>query len=470
MSNSFERLNEWVRTSVTIRMLSVAILVLLLLIPASMIESLVRERSGRQARVIEEISRTWSGAQTVAGPVLSIPYVTYDRTADDRTVTTKRWAHFLPTTHDVEVQLDPETRRRALYEAVVYRADLRFRGSFAAPDFAALNIDPATVRLPEAVVTVGLTDMRGIEEEIELGWNDEGLRFDAGLDVRQVLPEGVSTRVPITPGDTAYLYAFDLKLRGSQALDFVPVGRETNVSVRSVWATPSFVGAFLPEVRTVSDSGFTARWRVLHLNRTYPQQWRGEAYRLVGGGVRPRYRTDVEGMAEPTASGGGGGATFGVNLLLPVDPYQKTTRVAKYAVMLIALTFVTFFFVEIMTRRNIHPIQYILVGLALCVFYTLLLSLAEQIGFDGAYLVAMGATVGLITAYVGGVFRSPRLTALMAGILLVLYGFIWVVLQLEDYALLLGSVALFVLLAVLMYLTRRIDWYRFGKQHGRPEA
>ncbi|SDL95758.1 inner membrane protein [Catalinimonas alkaloidigena] len=461
MNNFFERLNEWVRTSVTIRMLSVAFLILLLLIPASMIESLIREREMRQQDVIREISSKWSGPQTLTGPILSIPYDAYERANDGKMVKVTQWAHFLPESQAVTGQLAPQTRRRGLYEAVVYNAQLQFAGRFPSPDFSELGIAPDQVHWNDALVAVGISDMRGIEKEIQLQWAGQTYALNSGIETRDVLPGGASVKVRVAEGAGRYEYRFDLELKGSQSVFFVPVGRETNVTLQSDWPTPSFDGAFLPAERDVTETGFQAKWHVLHLNRQYPQQWKGSAYHLATE-ASPRY--GIEPALQQSDQ-----AAFGVHLLVPVDQYQKSMRTAKYAIMLIALTFVVFFFIEILTRRNIHPIQYILVGLALCVFYTLLLSLSEQIGFNAAYAVAALATIGLITAYVSSIFKNGRLTALMAGILTVLYGFIFVVLQLEDYALLLGSIALFVLLAVLMWLTRRIDWYQFGKKPPQEE-
>jgi inner membrane protein len=248
-------------------------------------------------------------------------------------------------------------------------------------------------------------------------------------------------RVPVTaqaPETGVYTFAFDLDLNGSQALRFVPLGRETNVQLASTWATPSFDGAFLPDERTVTDDGFSSDWRVLHLNRNYPQQWRGTSVALNE-------------------------SAFGVTLLVPVDQYQKSMRAAKYAILVIALTFLVFFFAEIRNRERVHPFQYILVGLALCLFYTLLLAASEQVAFNLAYVVAGLATIGLVTAYTRSIFASRTLSLLTGGVLLVLYGFVFVILQLQDFALLVGSIGLFVALALTMYLSRNIDWYRLSQ-------
>jgi len=232
-------------------------------------------------------------------------------------------------------------------------------------------------------------------------------------------------------------FIFNVKLKGSQYINFVPVGKVTYVELTSDWPTPSFDGTFLPTTREVSEDGFTATWNVLHLNRNYPQAWIGAQHRVNE-------------------------SAFGVNLLLPVDSYQKTNRSIKYAILFIGLTFLVFFFIEIINQKRVHPIQYILVGLALSLFYTLLLSISEHTTFNVAYGISTALTIGLIAAYTKTILKSNALTGLMAGILIVLYLFIFILIQLQDYALLMGSVGLFVILGLVMYFSRKIDWYHIN--------
>jgi inner membrane protein len=244
----------------------------------------------------------------------------------------------------------------------------------------------------------------------------------------------------------------DLNLNGSTDLYFMPFGKQTNVSLTSPWATPSFTGAYLPDSRTVDAAGFRAQWKVLQYNRNYPQQGVGAFLfrRQPGAAYAEGYKG--ESVSDPTA--------FGVRLLTPVDEYQKTMRSAKYAVMFILITFTAFFFVEILDKRRIHPIQYLLVGFAVCLFYLLLLALSEHISFNWAYLASAAAILGMITFYVRYVFQNARLTALFSGILALLYGFYFSLLQLEDYSLLLGTLGLALILGTIMYLTRKVNWYK----------
>ena len=432
----FERLNNWIRNSVMVKLISMAILILLLLIPANMVESLIREREYRRLDVINEISGTWGNDQTLTSAVLTVPYEIYFTNDKKEVVTQTSYAHFLPENLQIDGEISPEKRYRSLYEVVVYVASLSVKGNFKNIDFSEWNIRPEDILWDKAFLSIGITDMRGIQEKILLQWNDTTLSLNPGIESNDVIESGVSVKVPVNAASTDLNFSYSLTLNGSKTLSFIPLGEETNVSIISTWSDPSFMGAFIPDEKTINESGFTADWNVLHLNRNYPQKWRGESFRL-----------------NPSS--------FGVNLLVPVDHYQKSTRSAKYAVMFIALTFLIFFFVEILNRKRIHPIQYILVGLALCIFYTILVALSEHISFNMAYIASAIAVIALISLYASSFFKSTKLTLLCTLVLVILYGFLFTLLQLQDYALLLGSFGLFVTLAIVMYLSRNINWYDF---------
>ena len=250
----------------------------------------------------------------------------------------------------------------------------------------------------------------------------------------------------------------------------MPLGRTTQVSVRSDWPNPSFDGAFLPDEREVNESGFTARWEVLHLNRNFPQAWKGSQYRFTTPSTNEPdpsdYYYDRPAEVVPIASTEASGYSFGVNLLRSVDEYQKATRAAKYAILFIALTFLVFFFVETLNRKRIHPVQYLLVGLALCIFYALLVAISEQLSFNLAFILSSVAVTLLITLYCHSIFRHQKLTLFIGLLLVLLYGFVFTLIQLQDYALLIGSIGLFGILAVVMYFSRKIDWYALAEGDG----
>ena len=211
------------------------------------------------------------------------------------------------------------------------------------------------------------------------------------------------------------------------------------MNLNSDWGDPKFNGAFLPDNHKITEKNFDAHWKVLHLNRNFPQQWHGNQFQVND-------------------------AAFGVSLLIPVDHYQKSTRSAKYAIMIIAFTFLVFFFVEVLNKTRIHPIQYFLVGLALIIFYSLLLAISEHLNFNLAYLISSLATISLVVLYAHSIFRKISLSRFTALTLIILYAYVFVILQLQDYALLMGSIGLFVVMAIVMYLSRKIDWYNFKNE------
>jgi len=354
------RASDWARNSVTLKLLSIGILLLLLLIPSSMVESLITERAGSRDAATEEISAQWGGAQLVLGPVLPYTAVETLGTEDKRTTEVTRYVCLLPDTLSSTGTLAPERRHRGIYEAVVYRANMHVQGVFQAPPLADLGVAPGAVRWSEAFVALGLSDLKGIRSGLRLRWDGQPRSFEPGVPDSDVLPVGsaptVSTQVstvvqeraryskynaddennnggPAANGLNAlvpvpdekaltqrHTFAFDLDLNGSTGLLQAPLGRQTTLHLSAPWADPSFIGAFLPVRRTLGGQQFTADWRVFHLNRNYPQHWR-----------TTEARSDVD------------ASTFGVRLLVPVNEYQKIMRAAKYALLPLTLTFLVFF-------------------------------------------------------------------------------------------------------------------------------
>jgi inner membrane protein len=434
--STIDRVKQWVRGSISLRILTIAFLILLLLIPVSMITSLIRERENLRQEVVAEVSDKWSKSQTLAGPILSVPYKEYYKTEEGELIERIGHAYFLPDELYVAGKVVPQVRYRSIYEVVVYTTHLEVEGYFSRPDFAAFDIDPEHILWDDATVIVGLSDLRGITEAVVLDWQGRDRSFDPGA-TKDLFESGITASIDLSangPTGDSLPFSFRLDLNGSGSLHFVPLGKQTQVALTSTWADPSFDGAFLPDARTVDVDGFTADWKVLHLNRNYPQQWLGDQYRIFS-------------------------SSFGVRLLVPVDAYQKSMRSAKYTILFISLTFLTFFFIEIMNSKRIHPIQYIMIGFALSIFYVLLISLSEHLNFNFAFILASLAVVLLITLFSVALFKSRRLTLLTALMLVFMYGFIYTLLQLQDYALLIGSLGLFCVLAAFMYFSRKIDWY-----------
>ncbi len=431
----------WVRRSMTLRVALIAVIALLLLIPLSMVESLIHEREWRKESAQQEVSATWGGPQLVTGPMISVPYEAQVRVesadgtrAEMRTVI--HYAHFLPESLDIAMDIVPEKRKRGIYEVVVYRADLHLKGHFKPLAANDLGLGDR-LRWPDATVSVGVSDLRSIREQVVIRMGDTQLAFEPGAPTSDVV--GTAVQSPLVLGEEGMAkeltFEMGLRLNGSSSIRLAPVGRVTTASLVSTWADPSFQGAFLPDSSKIGEDGCSARWTVLHLNRPYPQEFSGSRAHEIQE------------------------SAFGLDLILPVDEYRKSSRAAKYGLMLIILVFTVFFFVEVMQRMRIHPIQYLLVGLALTIFYTLLIAISEHAGFGVAYAIAAVAVVVLVVAYAASVFRMPRATRLLAVVLVLVYGFVLTIIHQEDYALLMGSIGLFIVLAVVMMLSRRIDWY-----------
>lgn len=437
----FDKLNTWMRSSITIRVLSIGFMILILLIPASMIQSLIRERQYRSDDAIREVGSVWGEKQTIAGPVLTIPYNKHYVNDKNEVYVQKEYAHFLPEKLEITGSVEPEKRHRGIYDIVVYTSKLNFNGSFNNIDFDEWKIKQEDVLWDEATVAIGIPDMRGIKDPIELAWNTKSFSFNPGLETKDVIANGVSVRINVLGNNFRAVnnFSFNLNIRGSEELYFIPLGKTTDVKLKADWPSPKFQGAYLPEEHDVTDSGFSAHWHLLHLNRNYPQKWLGEQYNVSN-------------------------SAFGLSLIIPVDHYQKSERSAKYAIMIIAFTFLIFFFVEVLNKTRIHPIQYLLVGLALIIFYSLLLAISEHISFNISYIISSVATISLVTLYSKSIYKNTKQTTITGLTLIILYGFIFITLQLQDYALLMGSIGLFLVMAIVMYLSRKINWYAFGEK------
>ena len=440
-------LNSEVKKSIILKVITIVFLALILLIPTQMIKGLINERQDRKDEAIKEISSKWGEEQVLAGPILTLALTeevqTEDKNGKISTTDTPRFIYILPDTLNINGNVSTDKLKRGIYEAVVYNTELTVNGSFSGIDLANLNIDLSKVEWGKSYITIGIPDLRGIQASPSIKWDGKNYDFTPGLSGKTesvIVGSGLASEIPIERDNKAknYNFSYNLNINGSNGLKFLPLGRETNVNLTSPWLSPSFEGAFLPDNREVTESGFKADWNILEVNRNYPQQWLSNVKQDI-------YES-----------------SFGVKLLIMVDKFQKNTRSVKYAIMFIALTFLVFFFVEVLNKIRIHPIQYILVGLSLVLFFSLLISITEHLNYNLAYLISAVATISLVTLYTKSIFKETRLTLVQGGILTIVYIFIYSIIQMEDYALLMGSVGLFVVLATVMYISRKIDWYDIG--------
>lgn len=433
------------KSSIVARMVIVAFLTMVLLVPAAMIERLIAERSDRRAEAVAEVSSKWAGEQTVLGPVLTIPVKRISRAADGKITEINDRVNILPDSLDIAGDLSTETRYRGIYHVVLYNGKFNFRGEFnpAAVFAGESNIVP---QWQNAYLTLGISDLRGIKQNIVVRWNATDLIAQSGLRTRDVAQSGITFTPPITDTTQRQIFSFALDLNGSSNLYLVPLGRRTSVRMKSKWPSPSFTGAFLPEHRTINPDGFNAQWTILELNRNFPQSW-------FGSNIAPD------------------SSKFGVSLLEPVDEYQQALRTTKYTILIVSLTFIALFLSEVLAKQTLHPVHYTLVGLALLLFYLLVLALSEHFGFDAAYFASSASVLVLVTAYCFAIVSRKRVAAIVGLMLLVLYSCLYALLQLEDYALLIGSIALVIVLASTMYLTRRVNWFSVkNSEPGEPPA
>jgi len=424
--------------SYSVKMIIVSGLAILLLIPSFLIQDVIRERMALNEKVKNELYAQWGGKQVVAGPVLNVPFIIQEISETNQGVTERKGiAHFLPETLKTDGSLAPEKRKRGIYEVVVYEGRIKLKGSFLQPDVSQLDIPNAHFNWDAAYFTMGISDMRGIKNLPELIVNGQKCKVDPGVADTDLFQSGITVRASSIDLKQALNFEIDLVLNGSEDLSVEALGKTSEVNLKSSWAQPSFSGVFLPADRTVTANGFTANWQVTHLNRNFPQQW-----------VDQKFNTHE--------------AKLGVEFLIPIDHYQKSMRSVKYAILFIALNFIIFIFIEIKSKTRIHPFQYSLVAFALLIFYALLTSIGEQTGFNWAYLISALAVTSLISWYAFTILKDLRMTGWVTLLQTGLYLFLFTILQLQDYALLAGSIGLFVILAIVMRASQQIKWYSEG--------
>ena len=425
---------------VLIKAVITGFLILVMLVPTVFITNMVKEREELQKQVVEEVSNKWSRAQTITGPYIVVPYNETFITKDKKVEVTRKNIVLLPEELRVNGQLFPEERKRSIYTVLLYKSSLQANGNFAVKLPTDIKIDDLV--FSEAKLCIGVSDFKGIEEKVTVTYNGIAYDLTPGLPTEEIDTTGLSTGIPLTAADFNHKLPFilNLKIKGSEQLSFVPLSGNSSFSISSAWPNPSFDGSTLPSERQVTKAGFNAKWFFNKAN-------------LPFNTFLKDFKMNKESYS------------FGVSMVQPADQYAKTMRSVKYAILVIGLTFSLFFIVELMQQRPVHPVQYVLVGLALVIFYTLLLSLSEFVLFDNAYFIAATATILLITLYAKGHFASWKIAGLFALVLGMLYSFIFVLIRLEDTALLVGSIGLFVVLALVMYASRKVNWYHpgFGK-------
>jgi inner membrane protein len=411
---------------------------LVLLIPLAWLHGLVSERTALREQAIAAVARGWGGQQLLAGPILAIPVTT---TEDNGRIQTRDW-YVLPESLDldVEVKVQEERRKLGVYEVPVYVATVHATGQFdLAREMVKLTAGDASVRVhaDRGRLFLPLSDPRGVRE-IKL--SDPRLTSVALEPWRGFPIPVLAAPLRADVGSSSDKQVFDATytVAGTQLLKFLPLAHTSRVKLRGNWPYPGFASGFLPIERHVHDGHFNATWQVLDLNRSYGARW-------MEGDIPANDLQD---------------SAFGVDLVQPVDLYQQIERAVKYAGVFIGLSFLTLFIWENLARRPVHPIQYALMGLALSVFFLLLLALAEHLGFRLAYLLAALALCSLLGVYLAGAMGTGTSGAASSGVFALLYGLLYLLVTSDDYALLAGALGLFAVLAIAMVLTRKINWYQ----------
>ena len=419
------------KESIALRILIVGCLIVLLLVPLFMIQALIAERQINRNVSVKEISKSWAGPQTIAGPILTTITMGEKMNKEGNKIETKKRNFYLPENLSVEAKVIPEKRYRGIYSTIVYKTNLKIHGSFSNQKIKEIFSDPS---IKESYLSININDPRGIQENVIVKWNNIEQTVIPGLKDKNIFTNGFHSDISINKDQPDSVFEINLTLNGVDEINFVPVGKNTEVKISSTWNDPSFTGNFLPSQREINDKGFTATWNVNHFNRQFPQEWSQSTYDIFKD-------------------------KFGVKFYIAADEYQQTMRSSKYGLLLIIFTFVSFFLVEVFSEKAIHPIQYLLIGLSLIIFYSMLLALSEYILFQYSYLIAGSLVIGLITHYTKSIYKNRNIVLSISAMLISFYGFVYVLLQLQDYSLLLGNIVLFLILAAIMFFTRKVNWF-----------
>jgi inner membrane protein len=441
MEHLLRSIKHWLMNSAFLRVLFICFVMLLLQIPIEMIDSQVRERNYTRLQAISDVTSKWGYGQNITGPRLVIPYYKIKTwlKADGKSeqIRSIHYASFLPEELNFHAHVKNEVRYRGIFEVPLYQTEIDIKGHFTKPDFRKLGIDHKTVLWDKAELLVGVSDARGIQKQAYLSLNGKSYAFEPGMGKSEQKEQGF--HIPLTDNfeKDRYQYQTKLILNGSDKLFVAPIGKNTQIKITSDWPDPSFQGNILPGKRTISASGFNAEWNITSISRQYPQAWLNESL---------DHKKITQSMV-------------GVNFISPVDNYRMTDRSIKYVMLFLLFTFIVIWLMEITSKVRVHLLQYLLLGLGLCLFYLLLLAFSEHIGFTWAYIISSLAVISMIGSYSMTILKTGKHAAIISVGVAALYIYLYSLLQEQNYSLLFGSLGVFTALAAVMYITRNIDWY-----------
>lgn len=432
--------------STTAKLIMVGLLTLVLLLPLAFVQDLISERNNRKSKIIEEVASIWGKDILFYGPILKVPYKSIETTKiiNEKTgaVTIQnknkqKFAYFFPNQLDNKsTVLKNENLKRGIFNPIVYNASLSFEGNFTNLNFSKLGILDQNIEWEKASIIINTTNLKSIKSELLIQVNNQKLHFEPtnNNDEYSMISTQLFNYNELKINNILN-FKFKIDYNGSNSLKFIPIGKTTSVSIDSNWESPSFEGGFAANDATkkISDKGFHADWKILDINRTFSQQ----------------YNNTLPNLDD---------YLFGVKLIQTVDEYQQNERASKYGFLVIGLTFLLFYLIQTISKINIHIFQYSMIGIALIMFYTLLIAITEHSSFSLAYSISSSAVIILITTYSISILKNKKFPILIGASLIVLYSFIFVIIQLEDYALLVGSIGLFLILSTVMYFSRKIEW------------
>jgi len=412
----------------TAKMIMVGILTLVLIIPLALVQELIVERSQRQKEVITETTSKWGNSVYFYGPILKIPY-------KNPMTGINNYAYFFPENLNNKSEVTMvKPLERSIYKSNVFTTKMQFDGNYTNQNFTSKGIAAENIYWNRAKILIRTTNLKSLKDEVKIKIGNQDLAFESVDNATNDSIESLETNYfDYKSLENKAQFNFDISFNGSKQIKIVPIGKTTDAKITSNWNSPNFNGNFSPISREITDKGFAANWKILHFNRPFAQQYFD---------ILPEL----------------GKYAFAVDFITSVDEYQQNERASKYGFLVIGLTFLIFFLIQSISKINIHIFQYSMIGIALIMFYSLLISITEHSSFSFAYIVAASSVIALISLYSISILKVKKFPLFIGVSLTILYTFIFVIIQLEDYALLVGSIGLFAILATVMYFSRKIEW------------
>lgn len=421
--------------SASTKLLIIGLIALALLIPQKFTLDLIEERQLRLSEAEEDIRGKWSQDQTILGPYLSLPYFELKEVitnGEKKIVKEYKTKYILPEQLNLSGNIEAQLLHRGIFDVVVYTNTLSFDVNFDSLELEKMNLPSENIYWNQASLMIGISDLKGLSGSPNFKVNEKPLELEP-FSERNGENKGLLSRIQLNPNNSSLSFTGEMILKGSKDFSLIPIGKTTNLNLTGNWPNPSFRGEFLPESRQVTEAGFSSNWNILHFNRPFGQEFEG-------------YIPDLNQSA------------FGLTLVNPVDQYQQSTRTSKYAILIITLSFLALYLMELITKSQIHPIQYSLIGFALVLYYTLLIALSEHLGFGIAYWIASLAIVVLLGFYSRSIFTKWKEIGIFTSLLSIFYIFIFIIIKQQDFALLIGSIGLFIALSITMYISRKINF------------